>query len=144
MPAAAVRAADGCFRSSSLSVPPVDTAMLLVLRRVGLRVLRELLLLLLPGSSPKGLPCWLPLLPALLLLGAAIGLADGLTLKVTPPTMSFTTAMLFSVSVPVLSLQHSGGQHSTASHSTASHSTARSAARQHQLQNFTRIRPIAV
>jgi hypothetical protein len=103
-----------CSSSSSLSVPPVETAMLLVLRRVGLRVLREPLLLLLPCSSPKGLPCRLP--PLLLLLGAATGLAEGLTLKVAPPTMSFTTAMLFSVSVPVLSLQQGAGQQSTAQH----------------------------
>jgi hypothetical protein len=40
---------------------------------------------------------------------AGCGLAallEGRTLNVTPPTNSFTTAMLFSVSVPVLSLQH--------------------------------------
>jgi hypothetical protein len=110
--------------SVSLSVPVV-AAMLLVLRRVGLRVLRLLLTLavLLPDSSPKGLP-WrlglLPLLPAVAAAAAAACRAEGRTLNVAPPTRSLTTAMLFSVKVPVLSLQQ---RHSTASatHQQAQH-----------------------
>lgn len=90
--------------------------MLLVLRRVEVRVLPPLLLLPPPSDTPKGLPCR----PSLLLLplpgaAAAAVRVDGRTLKVAPPTSSFTTAMLFSVSVPVLSLQHSTAQHSNSS-----------------------------
>jgi hypothetical protein len=118
---AAAVAATPCS-SVSLSVPPVVTAMLLVLRRVGLRVLRVLptLAVLVPDSSPQGLPWRLGMLLLLLLPAAAAAgcRAEGRTLNVAPPTRSLTTAMLFSVNVPVLSLQQ---HHSMITYNTSAY-----------------------
>lgn len=64
------------------------------------------------GNAACGLPLrLLPLPPPVVVVpppaaaAAALALADGRTLNVAPPTTSLTTAMLFSVSVPVLSLR---------------------------------------
>jgi hypothetical protein len=74
-------------------------AMLLVLR--GIVVLRALP----PAAAAAAVAATAAAGPLTMLLPAA-AFVEGRTVNVAPPTISFTTAMLFSVSVPVLSLKH--------------------------------------
>jgi hypothetical protein len=104
--------ASGAACCSSSVVLKLLAPMLLVLRMLGPS---------LPPAGDERLPAASASAPApsgcAASNAAGCGLAallDGRTLKVTPPTNSFTTAMLFSVSVPVLSLrrrqQHSSSE----------------------------------